>query len=65
MCTDSQLWIIARVLVSLALLALAGTLFVISPLDGDHPFAVSLIGVVAGYWLGHAEVTVTSRGKTE
>lgn len=61
---ESEKWlVIARTLVSVALLALAGALFIISPLDGDHPLATVIIGTVLGYWLGHAENSVVQTSR--
>lgn len=53
--------LVARVLVSLALLGLAVVLVVLAPQDGDHPLAVTIVGLVAGYWLGHAEVNAIGK----
>lgn len=57
----STVALIARVLVSLALLGLAVLLVLVAPQDGDHPLAVTIVGLVAGYWLGHAEVNAIGR----
>jgi uncharacterized membrane protein len=53
--TNAQLLLMARVLISIALLTWAGIDLVVNPALADHPTAITIIGVVLGYWLGHAE----------
>lgn len=62
--TYSSWLLVARVCVTLALLAIVAVLLMTSPFDGDHPLASLIVGSVLGYWLGHAEVA-TVKANTE
>lgn len=49
---------VARVLVSIALLAVAAAVVVVDSDPDLHPLAIVIVSTVLGYWLGHAEATV-------
>lgn len=52
--------LLARVAITMALLAIVMVLILVSPLDGDHPLAEIIVGAILGYWMGHAEVATVS-----
>jgi len=53
--------LIARLIVTLALLAWAFTDLLLNPSAQDHSASLTIIGAVIGYWLGHADLA-TSMG---
>lgn len=59
--TSDSLIVIARVVISIALLVWAGLEVWLNPASADHPTAITVVGVVLGYWLGHFDSNVTRK----
>ena len=57
--SDATFRMVARLAVTLALIALAGVLVLVSSDAADHSVALSIVGAVVGYWLSHAESSIS------